>query len=95
MNTIFIAGAASWIFAALMPFVPSLSLGGIATCLIVILSTIFDEQNFFTSQHNPEQPQAPEERNGVDLERVDPANDDSITFPPPPALPSASQESSA
>ena len=68
MITILIAGAASWIFAALMAFAPPLSLAGIATCLIVILSTILEEQNFFTSQPNAEQPQALEKRNGVNLE---------------------------
>jgi len=78
-----------------MPFAPTLSLGGIATCLIVILSTIFDEQEFFTSPPNTEQPQALENRNGVNLERVDHANDDSITLPPQPALPSGSKKSSA
>ena len=86
MITILIAGAASWIFAYLMPFGPPLSFAGIATCLIVILSTILDEQKFFTSQLDTEQPQALEEGNGVDLERVDPAaNNDSITFPPQPS----------
>ena len=95
MITILIAGAASWISALLMPFAPPLSFAGIATCLIVILSTILEEQNFFTSQPNAEQPQALEKRNGVNLEPVDTANDDSITFPPEPALSTANQESSA
>ena len=95
MIIILIAGAASWISALLMPFAPPLSFAGIAACLIVILSTILDEQNFFMSQPNAEQPQALEKRNGVNLEPVDTANDDSITFPPQPALPTANQESSA
>ena len=59
-----------------MPFAPPVSFAGIATCLIVILSTILDEQNFFTSQPNAEQLQALEKRNGVNLEPLDTANDD-------------------
>jgi len=65
MIIILIAGIASWSFALLIPFAPPLSFAGIATCLIVIFSTILDEQNFFTSQPNTEQPQAVEKRNGV------------------------------
>ena len=90
MKTILIAGAACLAFAALIPFTPTLSTGGIATCLIVILSTILDEKAFFTSQ--PEADSEPEFQ--PPLAQL-PPDIDEIKFPPPPALPSASQESSA
>ena len=56
---------------------------------------MLEEQNFFTSHPNAEQPQALEKRNGVNLEPVDTANGNSITFPPEPALSTANQEFSA